>query len=186
MELLAFGILLWSLVHFVPSLAQPVKKGCINILGENGYKLIFSVIVVISLGLIVYGWRHIIPTVVYTLPIWVKPISLILMVVAFLLFGAANYQTRIKLFIRHPQLMGVIIWSIAHLLVNGDNRSIVLFGGLGIWAMLEIIVINRRGDAWIKQPAPGWPKEFKGLAISLVVFVIAVLAHPYFAGVSLR
>ena len=186
MEMLAFGILLWSLVHFVPSLAQPVKKGCINLLGENGYKLIFSAIVIISLGMIIYGWRHVTPTVVYTLPLFVKPISLILMVAAFVLFGAANYQTRIKSFIRHPQLMSVIIWSIAHLLVNGDNRSIVLFGGMGIWAMLEIFVINRRDGAWIKQTAPGWPEEFKGLAISLIVFIIAVLVHPYIAGVSLR
>ena len=186
MEILAVGVLLWSLVHFVPSIAQPVKKLCIKLLGENGYKLVFSVFVIMSLGLMVYGWRHITPIVVYNLPLWVKPISLILMVVAFVLFGAANYQTRIKSFIRHPQLIGVISWSTAHLLVNGDNRSIVLFGGMGIWAMLEIFVINRRDGAWIKQTAAGWPQEFKGLAISLIVFIIAVLVHPYIAGVSLR
>ena len=185
MEMLVFGILLWSLVHFVPSLALPVKKGCISLLGENGYKLIFSAIVIISLGMIVYGWRHTTPTMVYAMPLFVKPISLILMVVAFVLFGATNYQTRIKSFIRHPQLMSIIIWSIAHLLVNGDNRSIVLFGGMGIWAMIEIIAINRRDGAWVKQPAPGWPQEFKGLAISLIIFAIVLLAHPYIAGVSL-
>ena len=186
MEILAFGIILWSLVHFVPSLAQPVKKRCINLVGENGYKLSFTVIVIISLGMIVYGWRHTTPTLVYSLPLWVKPISLMLMVVAFVLFGAANYQTRIKTLIRHPQLISIIVWSIAHLLVNGDNRSIVLFGGMGIWAVLEIIAINRRDGVWIKQTTPGWPQEFKGLSISLIIFVIAVVVHPYIAGVSIR
>ena len=34
MEILVSGVLLWSLVYFVPSIAQPVKKGAINLLGE--------------------------------------------------------------------------------------------------------------------------------------------------------
>jgi uncharacterized membrane protein len=186
MEIMLFGLLLWSLIHFVPSLAQPVKKGWINILGEIGYKISFSAIVIFSLILIVYGWRHSTPVNIYALPIIVKPIAVIVMILAFVLFGVAKHPTRIKTFVRHPQLTSIIVWSGAHLLANGDSRSIVLFGWMGIWAALEIIFISRREGVWIKEPPPSWPQELKGLAISLVVFIVAAVAHPYIAGVPLK
>ncbi|MDX2478544.1 MAG: NnrU family protein [Gammaproteobacteria bacterium] len=129
-----YGLLLWSLVHLVPSLAPSVKKGWISMLGENGYTISFSAIVIFSLVMIVYGWRHSDPVVLYTLPIELKPVSLILMVVVFVLFGAAQYPTRIKTYLRHPQLTSIIVWSIAHLLVNGDSRSIIFvwqYGAVG-------------------------------------------------------
>ena len=113
MEIMIFGLLLWSLVHLVPSLAPSVKKGWISMLGENGYKISFSAIVIFSLVMIVYGWRHSDPVVVYALPIELKPVALIMMV-AFVLFGAAQYPTRIKTYLSHPQLTSIIVWSIAH------------------------------------------------------------------------
>jgi uncharacterized membrane protein len=93
---------------FTPSIEQPVKKGAINLLGENGYKLTFTAVVAILLVLIVYGWRHTTPVLVYTLPLFVKPVSLILMIVAFLLFATGKHPTRIKSFVRHPQLMSIL------------------------------------------------------------------------------
>ncbi len=186
MTLLISGLLLWSGVHFIPSLAIPLKNKWENQLGDKGYQLSFSLIVVSSLVLIVFGWRNITPVNLYTLPEITRPIAFLLMILAFLLFGASNHSTRIKQFIRHPQLSSIIIWSFAHLLVNGDNRSLVLFGGMGIWATLEIFAINHRDGVWIKAEIPGWPVEIKGSIISLVIFIVAVLAHPYIAGVSLR
>ncbi|MEH6467231.1 MAG: NnrU family protein [Porticoccus sp.] len=185
MEILLLGLFLWSLIHLVPSLAQPLKKGWINVMGENGYKITFSLFVGISLVLIVYGWRHTMPMYVYT-PLTPKPVVIALMVISFLLVGAANIPSRINTWVRHPQLSGLLVWSIAHLLVNGDNRSIALFGGLGVWAVLEMIFISRREGEWIKKQVPSGRQELKGLAISLVIFLVAALIHPYIAGVSLK
>lgn len=184
MALLILGLLLWSGVHFIPSLAMPLKQNWKNRLGDKGYQLSFSLVVVLSLVLVIFGWRSITPTTLYTLPEFTRPVALVLMVLAFLLFGASHHVTRIKQFIRHPQLSSIIVWSFAHLLVNGDNRSLVLFGGMGIWAILEIIAINRREGAWVKAEIPGWPAEIKGNTISLAIFIVAALAHPYIAGVS--
>ncbi len=186
MTLLILGLLLWSGVHLIPALTIPLKTTWKNRLGDKGYQLSFSLIVVLSLVLIVFGWRSITPTTLYTLPEYTRPIAFFLMVLAFLLFGASHHVTRIKQYFRHPQLSSVIVWSFAHLLVNGDNRSLVLFGGMGIWAILEIFVINRREGVWVKGEIPGWPVEIKGSLISLAIFAVAVLAHPYIAGVSLR
>lgn len=132
MEILLLGLFVWSFVHFIPSLAQPVKKAWINAMGDTGYKITFSLIVVLSLVLIVYGWRHTVPIHIYD-PVVAKPFAIALMVVSFLLFGAAKHPSIINSWIRHPQLTGLILWSTAHLLANGDSRSVMLFGSLAVW-----------------------------------------------------
>ena len=186
MKLLITGLTIWSLVHFLPSLAQQLKLKLIAKLGENGYKLTFTVLLLVSLALIVFGWRSTVPTTLYVLPGYTRIISIVLVLVAFILFGAANYATRIKSFVRHPQLTGVIVWATAHLLLNGDSRSLLLFGGLGCWALLEIIFINRREGVWVKSAPPGWGREIRGLAISLVVFFVVVMIHPYITGMPVH
>ena len=177
------GLLLWSLVHLMPSLSPGLRKKLITSLGEKGYKITFALLILVALGLIVLGWRTSLPTHIYELPESVGLIALLLMVLAFLLFGAAQYPTRIKRFIRHPQLTAVVVWSIAHLLLNGDSRSVLLFGWLGIWALLEIMLINRREGEWIKVVPPSWGREARGVVISLIIFAVVIFVHPYLAGV---
>jgi uncharacterized membrane protein len=186
MELLIAGLLIWSLVHLAPSLAAPLKQKLVTQLGENVYKLLFAVLIFASLALIIFGWRSTVASHLYQLPGFTRHIGMLLVLIAFILFGASNYPTRIKQFIRHPQMAAVIVWASAHLVLNGDSRSILLFGGLGLWAILEIVFINRRDGEWVKQPAPGWAMEARGLAISLVVFVVVVMLHPYMTGVAIR
>ncbi len=186
MEILIGGLLLWALVHLSPSLLQTLRTGLIAKIGDNGYKALFSLLIIVSLVMISYGWRHTVPSHLYLLPAFTKHIAMLLILIAFILLGAAYYNTRIKILIRHPQLTGVVVWSFAHLLINGDSRSVLLFGCMGIWAILEMIFINRRDGIWIKPSAPRWSKEFTGLAISLVIFLVAAMAHPYLSGVALR
>ncbi len=187
MTLLIVGLLLWSGVHFIPSLAQPLKAKWQNALGENAYQGTFALVVVLSLVLIVLGWRGITPEHLYSLPDVTRPISVLMVLISFLLFGASHRPTRIKSFTRHPQLLGFFVWCCAHLLVNGDNRSVVLFGALAVWSIIEVLAINRRlGNCTSKNEIPSWPDELKGIAISVVVFVVVMLVHPYITGVSLR
>ena len=154
-------------------------------LGENGYKLVFTLLMLAGIAMIVFGWRSITPSFLYQLPGFTRHIGMLLVLVGFVLFGASNYPTRIRRVIRHPQLTGVVIWAVAHLIMNGDSRSVVLFGGIGLWAVLEIILINRRGDEWVKPDAPGWLREIRGLVISLVVFGVFVFLHPYITGMPI-
>lgn len=185
MGLLIAGLFIWYLVHLTPSLAAPLRQNLINKLGENVYKLLFAVLMLASLALIISGWRGTVPSHLYQLPGFTRHLGMLLVLVAFILFGASSYPSRIKQYVRHPQLTAVIVWAFAHLMINGDSRSVLLFGGLGLWAILEIIFINRRDGEWVKQPVPGWAREFRGLAISLVIFVVVVMLHPYMTGVAI-
>ncbi len=110
---------------------------------------------------------------------------MLLVLIAFIVFGTTSYPSRIKQYVRHPQLAGVSIWAFAHLMMNGDSRSIVLFGTMFIWAILSIALINRRDGEWVKQPVPSWAREIRGFIISLVVFVVVVVIHPYITGMAI-
>ncbi len=181
---LVLGVFLWSAVHFIPTVGIALKSRLVQAVGENGYKIGFSLLVVLSVVLMVVGWRSADPTALYLPAEWTRSAAAVLMIVSFILFGAAQHPSRIKRIVRHPQLTGLIVWSVAHLLSNGDSRSVILFGGLGLWALIEIPLINARDDKWVKPDSPTVSIELRGLAISLAIFAVALVLHPYFAGVS--
>ena len=79
----------------------------------------------------------------------------------------------------------MLLWAIAHLLANGDSRSLTLFGGLGAWCIVMILLINRRDGAFVKPQAPSWTVELVGIAIGLAVYALFIFLHPWIAGVPL-
>lgn len=182
MLLLVAGLLLFSVVHFVPSLAPQLKQTWRSKLGEGGYMGSFSLLLIIAISLMVFGWRSHNPSLVYLPDPSLRPIGIVLMLAAMILFVASKPDTNIKRFIRHPQLSSIVVWSLAHLIMNGDSRSILLFGGMATWSILTMIFINRREGAWIKPEAIGAAADVKLIVIGGVVFALVSYAHPYIAG----
>ncbi|MBK6508265.1 MAG: NnrU protein [Haliea sp.] len=184
MTLLTMGMLLFALVHFIPSLTPALKTAAIQRLGENGYKGIFSLLLLAAFALIIIGWRSVQPSVIYTPPLALHNFALGLLAFAFLLLVVTSRKSRLRLFIRHPQLTGVAIWGFSHLLLNGDNRSVVLFGGMLLWAVIEIIVISKREGVWIKTEPPSWGAEVVTVLIAVVTVAVVVAIHPWLSGVA--
>ena len=135
MNLLIAGVLLWAALHLMATLRLAPRKALISRIGSNPYRGLFSLGIVLALVLIVLGWRSTPETYLYVLPPWSRTLGMLLVLLAFILFGAAQYPTRIKRVLRHPMLTGLVVWSVAHLLMNGTTRALVLFGGLGSWAL---------------------------------------------------
>ena len=185
MELMIAGLLVWFIVHLMPSAAPALRQKMVGNLGENRYKAVAAVLLLASVALIVFGWRDSVASHLYQLPGFTRHLGMLLVLIAFILFGASNYATRIKQYVRHPQLTGVSVWAFAHLMMNGDSRSVVLFGSMLFWAVLSIVLINRRDGEWVKPEVPSWAREFRGLAISLVVFVVFLFLHRWITGVPI-
>ena len=185
MALIILGIILWSVVHLIPAAAPGIKARWQGALGKHGYRGSFALLIIISIVMMVMGWRQALPTYLYTLSEQIHLATMAIMTFAVVLFVAAKVPTRIKRIFRHPQLLGVALWSFAHLLVNGDSRSVVLFGGLLLWSVLEIFLINRRDGAWVKPPVKGIYIELVLAVISAAVFAALVVAHPYLSGIKL-
>ncbi|MGH8727373.1 MAG: NnrU family protein [Burkholderiales bacterium] len=182
MGLLITGVLIWSGVHLFPAVAGRLKSKLIEKLGAGAYRGGFSVLIVISLVCMVFGWRNATPTILYSPAPEFRIVTAALMVIALILFFSSRIPTDIKRAIRHPQLTGVLIWAIAHLLANGASRSLALFGGLGIWAIVEILVLSR-GTVWVKPEAVGAQRSFLPVLVGVVAWIVLVFVHPWIAGV---
>jgi uncharacterized membrane protein len=183
MAILITGILFWSVVHLFTALGVQPRARLRERIGPGPYRGGYSLLVILGIVLMVIGWRSTIPSVVYTPNPAFRPVTLALMYVALTLFFSHRAPTDIRRVIRHPQLTGMLTWAVAHLISNGDSRSLVLFGGLGVWAIVEMIVINRRDGAWVKPEPAGMPKSFVPLVIGAVAWVLLAFIHPWIAGV---
>lgn len=173
MAWLIVGLVLFLGIHTL-STAPSARAALIGRLGEGPYKGLYSLVALAGLVLIVLGfgaYRSAGYVQVWTPPFSIfHPIALALLWFAFVALVAAYAPaSRIKHLLRHPMLVGVKAWALAHLLVNGDLGSMLLFGGLLIWAVYDSISLKRRGDGG--APAVGWSKN------DLLVVVIATLAY---------
>ena len=184
MTLLVLGVLLWSAVHLTTTLRLGFRTILIEKMGAGPYKGMVSFLLLLSIALIVFGWRSAEFVHLYDPPLWNSPLVLVIMFVSFLLFSASRPGSNIRHWIRHPQLSGLIVWAIAHLLANGDSRALVLFGGLGLWALVTMLATNRRDGAWDRPELGSWTRELIGAGITFVLFCVVAFLHPYFTGMQ--
>ena len=184
MTWLLAGIFLFVVLHLSSSVVPSLRDALRGRLRPNGYRALFSVLALGALALIVAGWQRTVPNLLYVPPAWGFTLALPLMFFAVVLFGASHGKTGLKRIVRHPQLMAVAVWSVAHLLANGDSRSVTLFASLGAWAILEMLMINRREGEWIKPYRASIKGEAITIGVSAVIFLVLFALHPYFTGVS--
>ena len=180
MTLILIGLILFCGVHLVPSFAPSVKASWLEKLGEGGYKGSFSLLLLAGVISIVLGWRSSVPELVYLPSPELRLPAVALVLVAFLMLVVGSRNSRIRQWVRHPQLTGVLLWALAHLLLNGDNRSVLLFSGLALWSFVEILAISKREGPWIKAEIPGLGTEAATIVITVVVVGVLIFGHPYF------
>ena len=187
MSMLGIGLLIWVAVHLFPSVFPAARQSLITRLGNMAYQGVFAMCILAGLLLIIFGWRSTVPTQVYVPPLALREPGMLLVVLGFILMAAANFPaTRIKRFIRHPQLSGVLLWAIAHLLMNGDSRSLLVFAVIGLWSLVSMLTINHRDGAWSRpDPPSGWITEMIMVVAGMVVAGLGFYFHQYLAGVPL-
>ena len=174
MIILILGVALWVAAHLWKRIAPDHRAS----FGDKG-KGIVAVATIISGVLMVIGYRSADGAVYWGRSGALVGINNLLMVLAFYLYAASGKGTRVTRWVRHPQLTGFTIWAAAHLLVNGDTPSFILFGGLGIWAIVEMIVINRAQGARGAYHAP--PIKSEAIAVVATVVVVAVVMAIHYA-----
>jgi len=184
MTLLITGIALWFVTHLFPAAAPGARDNLVRKLGENPYKGIFSLLILAALLMIVFGWKSAIPSTIYVPPMGPGIVPSVLVLFGLIIFFASQTGGHIKRLIRHPQMTGVLFWSTAHLLANGDSRSVSLFGGFALWAVLEIILINRREGPRDDRPAVSISQDLVTIVIGGVVFALVGQFHLQLFGVS--
>lgn len=172
MTLLILGLLLWMLVHVWKRVAPDHRAS----FGEKG-KVIVAAGSVIAIILMAIGYRGAEGVVFWGRSGGMTALNNLLMLFAFYLFASSGAKITITKYIRHPQLTALIVWSVAHLLVNSDTPSFLLFGGMAMWAAMEMILINGIQGARTPYHAVPIKKEITAIVATIVVFIVVALIH---------
>lgn len=178
MLLLILGVFLWSAAHFFQRLA-PERRAK---MGAKGKGLV-ALAIFASLAMMIVGYKMAAGPVFWGRNSALVGINNLLMLIAvyFLLTGEMQRKSKtvnwLRKKTRHPMLNAVKTWAIAHLLVNGDLASFIMFGGLLIWATAEMILLNRVAPTEWDARKHSFSAEIKVLGATLVTLVIMMLIH---------
>jgi uncharacterized membrane protein len=168
---------------------RPQRAAVVERVGEGPYKGLFALLSLVGILLIGYGfalYRANGYIDIWMPPRWTRHVTELLVWPAIIAIVAAYIPSEIKRVLKHPMLVGVKLWAVAHLVSNGDLGSIILFGSILAWAVYDRISLKRRTDA----PAPavvtggGYRNDFIVVVVgTLVYFVLGFWFHPWVIGV---
>jgi uncharacterized membrane protein len=183
MVLLIAGLVLFLGIHSI-RLIPGGRAAMISGFGPGGYKILYSLISIIGLGLIIYGKIQAHPSdSLWIAPEWGRTAALFAVPIAMILLIAANTPSHIRRFVQHPMLLGVMLWSGAHLAANSERAAVYLFGSFFVWALVTMIVAFIRGDHAPKPPK-GWGGDVVALVIGALAAALLVRFHLYLFGVA--
>lgn len=180
MTLLISGLVIFFAVHLVPAMTG-LKQSLKGRLGDNGYRGTFSIVSLIGIALIIWGFSQAEWADVYFPPDWGRHVNMVLVLVAFVCFAAANMRGRIRKTLRHPMLIGILLWGTGHLLANGDLASVLLFGSFVAYAIVDMALASAQGRIAQFDVKPA--HDIMAVVGGAAVYAIFLFLHPYVIGV---
>ncbi len=175
--------------HLVRVVADGWRTRTRERIGAQRYKLLYSLVSVLSFALIVWGYglaRQDSP-LLWTAPLsWYHATAGLMLLSMVSLAGFHIKRSHLSVKLHHPMLWSVVLLCVAHLLVNGRVVDLVLFGSLLVWAVLDLISNYQRDVRdQIAYPAPQWRATFMNLVLGLVFYgMFAFVLHEPLIGVA--
>ena len=167
---------------------RSARASAIARLGTNGYRILFSLVSIAGLALIIWGYSHYRVDnqfVIWSPPAFMRHITIGLMLLATIFMTAAFIPSHIKVKLKHPMLVSIKTWALAHLLVRGDLGSILLFGSFLAWGVFARIAAKRRGDLGAAIAPSGWINDALVVGIGVALYLLlGYVFHPFVIGVS--
>lgn len=188
MIVLVLGLVIFLGAHSISIINRPWRTAMVAKIGEQPFKGAYSLVSLLGLGLIVwgYGMARLEPVVLFVPPAGLKHVSLLLLLPIFPLLLATYFHGKIKAVLKHPTLVSVKLWALAHLLANGMLADVVLFGSFLAWAVLDRISVKRRPVVADAGVATSFNRnDFVALVGGLGLYVVfAFWLHALLIGVS--
>jgi len=173
MTLLILGLALWVVPHHLKRLAPDLRAGW----GDKA-KGPLSLAMLAGIVLMVIGYRAAEGTFYWGRSPALVGVNNLLMLIAVYLFAAAGMKTALARKMRHPMLWGTVLWAVAHLMVNGDTPSFLLFGTMAAWALVAMVLVNR-GGPWV--PPAAKPAKFEIMAAAGTLLVYGAISGLHYA-----
>ena len=188
MTYLILGLTIFLGVHSVRIVADDWRTARIAHLGAGAWRGLSALASSIGFVLIVYGYglSRQAPVDLWMPPAWTRHVTSLLTLPIFILLAAAYVPgTHIKAKLKHPMMLSVKLWALAHLLSNGRLADVLLFGGFAVWAALAFRAARQRDrQQALTYQASGLSRDFIVVAIGLVAWAaFAFYLHGALIGV---
>jgi len=191
MMVLIVGLILFLGVHLLPT-SPELRDGLKTRLGDGPYKAVFSLLSFAGLVIIVLGYNklQLYPgknPVLWEPSVWTRHIAVALMLPAMILLVASLIPSRIRSAAKHPMLVAIKIWALAHLIANGDLGALLLFGSFLAFAVYDRISVKKRaalGPLGTTAPA-GALNDVLVVAVGVALYAALLFGgHTWLIGVS--
>ena len=181
MELFIIGLILFLGSHSIRVFAEAWRQRMRDRLGDKFFKGFYSLVSIVGFVLLVYGFSKIRwdSPVLWVPPVALRHVAALLMLVAMVLLVAGQVpHNAIKAKLGHPMVLSVKVWALAHLLANGKQADVILFGAFLLWSVLNFRAARQRDRSLAlaedAAPAPThntWRVVLIGVAVwALLVF----------------
>lgn len=183
---LIIGLVLFHGLHSIRIVAPNWRDQRVASMGEGPWKGLYSIASIIALVVLIWGYSIARQDfiLVYFPPTWGRPVAIVLMAFSFISLMVFNLKAGVlKPILKHPMLVSIKLWAVAHLLVNGDLASVLLFGSFLIWAIVDRISVKRRNEP-IPEKGP-IVNDVLAVVSGLVLWVLFIwVAHEWLFGVA--
>jgi uncharacterized membrane protein len=184
---LVIGVIVFFGTHSI-AIFSPTGRDRLAARHGLGWRALYSILSLAGFVLIIwgYGLARQEPLVLYQPAPWLRNVAAILMLPVFPLLFAAYMPGRIKAKLKHPMLVAVKLWALAHLLVNGTLADVVLFGAFLAWAVVDRISFKHREQRAIPSAPPGRWNDLLAIVLGLGAYVLfVVVLHARWIGVPI-
>ena len=181
MLILFVGIVVFLGVHSL-TIFRETRTSLIERFGLGPFKGLYTVVAIAGFALIVWGFSRYRAEGVITLwspPAWTRHLTISLMWFAFVALACMNPAPgKIRGWLRHPMLVAIKIWALAHLLANGDAGGMLLFGSFLAWAVFDRIAVKKRGDMGAMRIESFTRADAIALGVGTLAYVAMIFLHP--------
>jgi uncharacterized membrane protein len=136
MILLILGLIAFASVHLQSAIPRLDERWRSRF--GRGYRPLFGLLLLVALAIIVIGWRLSPFVPVYDPPAGGRYVTFLLVLLGFLCLGIFLFRGRFRQELRFPLALGIILWGMGHLFSNGDAASLILFGGMIVYAAIHV------------------------------------------------
>ena len=188
MALFLIGLIIFLASHSSRIFAESWRNKMIDQIGEVKWKGLYTIISLIGFIVMVIGYGEARQN---TIVLW-QPnafliyIALVLNLVAFIfLAGSSPSNNAIRLKLKHPMILGVKVWALAHLLSNGTLVDLILFGSFLIWAVLDFRSARKRPILVPEKTQISTKATVIAIASGVILWIVFIFGlHQYLIGVS--
>lgn len=180
---LYLGALLFAGPHLLSVLAPASRDGLKRRWGEDRFKRAYAAaslagVLFLALGYVSARLSAAGPELLYQPLNGARPLALLMILVGFILIANTGSRSHVRQWVQHPFSLGVILWSSAHLLVNGEFAVIWIFAIFLVISVADAALGFWRGKKPVFEPT--WSHDIRGIAVGVVVYFVFMLGiHPF-------